>query len=438
MRDDVKPLDILFLSLFACVSVPDRIPAPASKASLPPDVLVVIVDDVGWPDLESVPTPAFDSLRARGVTFRRFYVNPWCAPTRDSFLRSSYAGEYRGAGCDGLIPSNALAPGTPTIGSWFQERGYTTAWFGKWHIGPSSDPSVPWECAPQQIGFDTWRAGISEGTNACGGSGYKDWLRADPCKSSFATAWADVAINKALISWWRATPSPRFAVLAYQEAHAPYMIPPTSLVPAGWPKPTTKRERYEAMLVAMDELLGAVLGTVGDETWVVLFGDNGTPGCHPATGSCEASVAQPFQDPFKLKATTFEGGIRTPMLVAAPALSGGAETDALAHVADIWPTLAAGLGMQVTTPVDGVSLVPVLHSPGSSGPRAWAFSRNPTIWGGLGDRAVIESRWKLRNVAGSEELYDLVNDPDELVNLVNDPARVAELTRLRRTMAGLP
>ena len=80
------------------------------------------------------------------------------------------------------------------------------------------------------------------------------------------------------------------------------------------------------MIVALDTAVGQVLRRVSKETLVVFVGDNGTPG----------AVAP---EPERAKRTTFERGLRVPLLVAGPGVPHGA-SDALVHVVDLYATVA--------------------------------------------------------------------------------------------------
>ena len=67
---------------------------PAARADARPNVVVVLVDDMGWSDIgpygSEIPTPNLDALAARGVRFTQFYSTPRCSPTRASLLTGVY------------------------------------------------------------------------------------------------------------------------------------------------------------------------------------------------------------------------------------------------------------------------------------------------------------------------------------------------------------
>src|SRR6185295_5330950 len=66
----------------------------AARTKGRPNVVVVLVDDMGWSDIGpyggEIPTPNLDALAARGVRFTQFYSTPRCSPSRASLLTGVY------------------------------------------------------------------------------------------------------------------------------------------------------------------------------------------------------------------------------------------------------------------------------------------------------------------------------------------------------------
>ena len=125
-------------------------PSPASVG--PPNVVVLVADDLGYGDLRSygntgVATPALDRLAAEGMRFTSFYTPaPVCQPSRASLMTGRYplrTGVIWNGGA-------ALAHSELTIADLLRARGYRTSIIGKWHLGFDT------EDMPVHYGFDTF------------------------------------------------------------------------------------------------------------------------------------------------------------------------------------------------------------------------------------------------------------------------------------------
>ncbi len=129
----------LWLFVFA-LGVPFFTAARAGDTGRPPNILVIVADDVGWGEFgfqgrRDVPTPHIDSIAREGVRFTQGYVScPVCAPTRAGLLTGKYPTrfgfELYDAGKDSGIPDNV-----PTLAQRLRSLGYETSAVGKWHVG---------------------------------------------------------------------------------------------------------------------------------------------------------------------------------------------------------------------------------------------------------------------------------------------------------------
>ncbi len=158
MQRKLIPLLIITLALaFNLIS------EDARGSERPPNVVVIMADDLGYGDLScygatSLQTPNIDRLASQGQRFTSGYCSAsTCTPTRYSFLTGTYAFRKKGTG---IAPPNspALIPAnTPTIASILKSAGYQTAVIGKWHLGLGSD-RPDWngilKPGPLEIGFD--------------------------------------------------------------------------------------------------------------------------------------------------------------------------------------------------------------------------------------------------------------------------------------------
>ena len=400
------------------------------------DVLVLVADDVNWYDVDNVATPNLDRLMAAGSTWRRFYSFPVCSPTR-------YALQYgRWPRRDGILgvlesvngevrskphPDEALA----SIGDLFQGQGFLSGFFGKWHTGlqfygpgGTANPLV----TPLFIGYDTWRAGT--GNNVID---YFLWDRIDDgTETQGVMSYIDEELIDTVGNWWLANePSRRrrFAFVGFHLAHAPFHAPPAYLLPPGHPAPETTREEFECMVMAMDSLIDRLIRFDDDDpdgevdletTLVVLVGDNGTPS--PAAGPQPAT---------RVKGTTYEGGIRTPLILAGPGFQKGElDTTSIVSPVDLFATFSTWLGIPRPRGVAEDSI------PIQKKARTWTMSERVFM---QDDFAIVLDFWKLRRVDGIEELFDLASDPDELSPLdPNDPAHAEVVAQIRSIEEGLP
>ena len=410
-------------------------PAVPARQDVPPDLLVIVLDDVAASDVDLVPTPNIDWLASQGVAFRRGYAASTCVPSRHALMFGQYQRLDYDSSCYNRRPDSP-SPGAMSIPKVLKARGYQTAAFGKWHLG--TNPLGAWEMTAHLHGFDAWRAGSPANLQNCGGTGYNDWLRVDDGISATTQEYQTTAVRDAFLGWWPSTPGPRFAYVCLQAAHVPLHVPPASILPPGYPTPVTEREKYEAMLVSADWVIGDMLSVVDlRRTWVIVVGDNGTP----------PEALQPGQLKGKVKTSTFEDGVRVPFVVSGPGIERPFETQALVHVVDLVASVAelAGGSLPAGTATDSVSFVPCLRGP-EVRTRSWVFCDwNPPIPPNLAkppkrDRALITQRYKLRRVGNTpattfEELYDLQRDPTEVRPVDPDSPDVQRIVEpLRRQL----
>jgi arylsulfatase A-like enzyme len=209
------------------------------------------------------------------------------------------------------------------------------------------------------------------------------------------------------------------------------------------------------VLQALDLELGRLLDSLDPallaRTTVIVVGDNGTTD----------HVVHDTLDPDRQKTTVYEGGVHVPMIVTGPHVaSPGSVSEALVHVADVFPTVAEIAGVPLIgtdeslsvdgddgpVALDGRSLLPLLADPQASGPDhvfVEAFSPNgPGPHRHDDRRAVIEARFKLMRQGGAEHLFDLgagtTADPDgpDLLEAPLDDEAASALARLACLLDG--
>lgn len=123
-----------------------------------PNVVFMLADNLGYGDLgvygggetRGFRTPRIDRLAGEGLRFTQFLVEPGCTPTRAALLTGRYS--IRSGLSLVIVPGtpNTLAEQEVTLGELFKSQDYSTAYFGKWHVGTEK------QSLPHNQGFDQW------------------------------------------------------------------------------------------------------------------------------------------------------------------------------------------------------------------------------------------------------------------------------------------
>jgi hypothetical protein len=134
-----------------------------------PNVVFMLADNLGYGDVgcygsggeqRGMPTPRIDGLATEGAQLNQFLVEAGCTPSRAALMTGRYS-IRAGLSLIAFPGSNELRPDEFSLGDLFKSAGYRTAYYGKWHLGQSTDTE------PQFHGFDEWRYGFygsSDGT----------------------------------------------------------------------------------------------------------------------------------------------------------------------------------------------------------------------------------------------------------------------------------
>jgi arylsulfatase A-like enzyme len=399
-----------------------RLMATEQRATGKPNILMILVDDLGYGDLSSygatdLKTPNIDSLMAAGIRFDNFYANcPVCSPTRAALLSGRYPDMV---GVPGVIRTHItnnwgyLSPHAILLPKLLKPAGYHTAIVGKWHLGLES-PNTPIE-----RGFDHFHGFLGDMmddyyNHRRHGNNYMrlDEKEIDPegHATDLFTQWAVDYINE------RAKSSrPFFLYLAYNAPHTPIQPPAEWLdrVKERQPGISDKRAKLVALIEHLDDSIGKVIATltdagVSDNTLVIFTSDNGGQlGAGANNGPLRAG-----------KQDMYEGGIREPMCAVWPGrIKPDTRSDCVALTMDLYPTICEAAGAKITHQIDGRSILPTLL--GKSQPDEERF----LFWvrregGGYGGRAYYAARYgdyKLlqNNPYEPMELYNLKDDPQE-------------------------
>lgn len=404
----------------------------------PPNILFILVDDLGpeWISsygADSISTPHIDALAASGTSFDHFYSMPQCTPSRVSFLTGQYPFRHGwvnhwdvprwGAGCHFDPDRNA------SIARILQKRGYLTAAAGKWQI---NDFRVQPD-AMEQHGFSDycmWTGG--EGGNPISDERYWDpYVHTKTGSRTYTGAFGPDLFTDFLIDFMnRHQEQPMFLYYPMVLTHTPLVTTPKL------PKAETALEKHKAMVKYMDHCVGRLVNAldslgIRENTYVFFTTDNGST--RGITGYLDGREIPGG------KASLKESGVRQSFIVSRPgAVPEGRRMITISDITDLFPTFAGigGASLSEKDTLDGVSLLPVLHSEEARSSRNWilAMGFGPAILTESGvrpvktftDRVMRNEQYKVWiKEQQIVHLYDLINDPAETEDLLPNPPETA-------------
>ena len=444
--------------------------APAQR---PPNIVVVLVDDLRWDEVRAaghpfVDTPSMDRLAREGARFvNAFATTPLCSPSRASFLTGQYAHT------NGIIDNTARpSHNLPVFPLELQRAGYRTGFFGKWHMGNDDSP---------RPGFDHWVAmpGQGEATNPSLNvdgtrvetKGYVTDLLTDfverfidrPSDRPFLVYLAHKAIHPNVVQRDDGSMVPlqgqpggfvaaerhrgRYAGRAMPRRPSafkpplgkPALLRQIGALPPLGPATATPDEQIRGrleMLLGVDDSLGRILTALEragklDDTVVVLASDNGY--FYGEHGLSEE------------RRLAYEEAIRIPLLIRYPRLVPANSTpNQMVLSIDIAPTLLEVAGLKPSPGLQGRSLVPVLKKE----PTEWRSSFlieyfTDTVFPRVQNMGYVAARTArhkyihYRELKGMDELYDLEADPYEESNLIERPEARDALEQMRSELQRL-
>ncbi len=377
-------------------------PTPQPLVDLgPPNVVVILADDLGWGDLGSygngvIRTPNIDRLASEGARFTTFYVpTPICAASRAGLLTGRLPGRV------GIPwnPPNRLNRGEIVLASVLRARGYATGAVGKWHLGWDREEM------PIHYGFDFYYglpAGEDETDFILGDSPTRDAVSPD----QLARRYTETAIK-----FMAAQPRDRrfFTYLAHRDPHLNNFPSPEFAGRSG-------AGAYGDVIEQLDASLGELMKWLRDSgldqnTLVIFMSDNG-----PMVPPRGPGSAGPYSGG---KFSCEEGGVRVPAIMRWPArIRPGRVVSEIVSSLDVFPTLVTLTG--ATLPAkhyDGQDVsklvlgeVDRVAGRGIDGGREVVFS------GPNGAAGLRSGKWKYLRPgtwSGSTTLFDLDSDPAE-------------------------
>ncbi len=427
----------LLLPLFLLTSY--FLPITSSLASPPPNIIFVLVDDMGWTDLGCFgstyyETPNIDRLASQGMRFTAAYAScTVCSPTRASVLTGQYparlhitdwiAGHKRPY-AKLSIPdwTMQLSTGIPNAARALKAAGYATASVGKWHLGPP-------ECWPDKQGFDLNIGGCDKGQPPSYFAPYKIPTLKEGPDGEFLS---DRLTAEALAFIESNRDKPFFLYFPHYAVHTPLMAKKEVIEKYKAktdPAAPQHNPTYAALVESVDDSVGRLLKKLdelklSDRTLIVFTSDNGGLVLNQVTSNVPLRAG---------KGSAYEGGVRVPLIVKWPGVTqSGSVCRTPVISADYYPTLLAAAGATPAAgPVDGESLVPLLKQTGGLARDAiyWHYPHyhpgGATPYGAVraGDFRLVEFYEDSR-----VELFNLSDDIGETNNLAHSmPEKAAAL-----------
>lgn len=451
-----------------------------TRASERPNIILFIVDDMGWQDTslpfwtertplnDTYETPNMERLARQGITFTSAYAASVSSPSRISLFTGMNAARHRVTNwtlqrnrpVDGQndvlsFPAwnvNGMSPvegventclATP-LSQLLHDNGYYTIHCGKAHFGAISTPAAD----PKNLGFDVNIAGHAAGGLASylGENNYGNKTDGTP-SSPFAVPGlekyhgTDVFVTEALTREAlsaldeRNREKPFFLYMSHYAVHIPINKDKRyhqKYLDKGM-DPT--EAAYAGLVEGMDKSLGDLMdylekNRLTDNTIILFMSDNGGLS---AAGTGRGGRPNTHNLPLSSgKGSAYEGGIREPMIVSWPGVTGAnATSDSRVMIEDFFPSILEMAGIRkprLFQSVDGISFVPLLEGkkPKIFEKRAlyWNF---PNDWGpkgpGIGATCTVrKGDWKLIYYyqTGEKELFNIKNDIGETRNLAGD------------------
>ncbi len=410
-------------------------PQAEPGAGRPPNVVLIMTDDMGYGDLGSygatdLRTPHIDSLGRDGIRLTDFYANGvLCSPTRAGLISGRYQQRYvietalGGEGTRGLLVTGRSLP------QLLKNNGFATGLIGKWHLGGTPAVSANAHGFEYFFGF---LAGFVDFYTHGRGSQHDLWV--NDTKVTRDGYMTDLITAESIQFIERNASRPFFIDVAYNAPHWPYQVPDRPSVAVGNARhlmphdaDTSTRADYVAMVERVDRGVGEILQTLdtlglADNTIVIFTNDNG--------GEWLANN-RPL---FHRKWTVWEGGIRVPALIRWPGrIPAGRVSDQVGITMDLTASILAAT--RTPAPADarleGIDLFPILEGRAPEVERTlfWRTTQN----GNSNQRAVRNGDWKLIVDGSHVMLFNLRQDIGERNDLASARQDVAQ--RLRPLIA---
>lgn len=399
------------------------------KTAKKPNIVFILTDQwrgsaLGYAGNPDVKTPNLDHMANESVNFTNAVsVTPVCTPHRAALLTGKYPTTTGMFLNDLYLPEEELC-----MAEIFKAEGYSTAYWGKWHLdGHGRSTYIPKE---RRQGFDFWR-GLECSHNYTKMPYYDN----DNTELKYWDEYSPFAISKdanKYITEHAYDATPFLAVISIATPHYPHNSAPKEYkdlypisklnLPPNIPiemeeKVREEMQGYYAHCTATDKAIGSILDklkelNLTENTIVVFTSDHGEMlGSHGV---------KPF-----VKQLAWDESIRVPFLIKYPSIgeNKGAIVNAPINTPDILPSLLGLSKIAIPIEIEGENLSELIQNPDSNADRTALVMNVAPFGGNYNDAAYRAVRTKqytyARTPEGASMLFDNVNDPYQLNNLLN-------------------
>lgn len=420
-----------------------------SEEEKQPNVVIIFLDDSGWADFKPFGNPEYltpnvQQLAAEGCRFNNFYVpQAICSASRAALLSGCYPGRTK---IFGAHPPEAfgLDPQYKIISEVLKGNGYTTGYFGKWHIGDQPETRPPSRGFDESAGLmysnDMWEF-HPENPQYWGQWPLRFWEngevkieRVTEKEQKMLTTWYT---EKAVDFISRNKENPFFLYVPHSMPHVPIFCSEKFEGKSGV-------GLYGDVMMEIDWSIGEIMkalknNDLEENTLVVFTSDNG-----PWVSYGNHAGKTPYRE---AKGTGFDGGIRSACIMKYPKeiKENSSSTQAICTV-DLLPTIASLTGSQLPGyEIDGKNVWEIItgKSDASNPHDYYPFSTGRTFEGVIsGDgnwklhlphkyRTLVEpgmdgaaGKYRIDSIGLS--LFDMANDPYETTNVIEENKEIAD------------
>jgi arylsulfatase A len=409
-----------------------------SREIVPPNVVMIIADDLGWSQIgcygsSFYKTPNIDKLAKSGIKFTNAYsAASICSPTRAAIMTGKYPARLD---LTDFIPGNTpknkplLTPEDwqkylplkeLTIAEKMESSGYSTGFYGKWHLSKEKLPPESLSHNPKMQGFNESFVTYKPSSNLI-----QQWQMEN---NDFHNV--DTITKSGLEFLDQNQKSPFLLILSHNTIHDP-LIESEKLIDKYANKIGSDKEENNPVIGAMIETLDKSVGEIinklkildlFDNTLLIFCSDNG--------GKHKHALQTPFK---KGKGWLYEGGIRVPLIISWPKkIKKPFISNLMTSSIDFLPTIlqVTNSNLDSKNEHDGIDISSIFSNQTKIINREELFWHYPHYHNGSGMKPASAIRWKnykliewheatLLNKDNQIELYDLTLDPGENNNLTS-------------------